>query len=55
MYSELDAVTTLNLEGDLVGSARRAMEPMSTGSIACRRMAVMGRILPLSHDLGWHG
>lgn len=53
-HGELHAVAALNLEGDIVGSARRAMEPVSAGGIARHRMAVMSCILALSYDLGWY-
>ena len=53
-HSELHTVAALNLEGDIVGSARRAMEPVSAGGIARHRMAVMSCILALSYDLGWY-
>lgn len=53
-HSELHAVAALDLECDIVGSARCAMEPMSAGGIARHRMAVMSCILALSYDLGWY-
>ena len=53
-HSELHTVAALTLEGDIVGSARRAMEPVSAGGISRHRMAVMSCILALSYDLGWY-
>lgn len=53
-HRELHTVAALNLEGNIVGSARCVMEPVSAGGIARHRMAVMSCILALSYDLGWY-
>lgn len=44
-HSELHTVAALNLEGDIVGSARRAMKPVSAGVAAKEYSKVLANIL----------